>query len=319
MSLESARRVLSVEARALDGLAAALDETFLAAVDTILRAKGRLVVTGMGKSGIVARKIAATLASTGTPSFFLHPAEALHGDLGMVTEGDVVLALSNSGETEELLRLTPAFRRMGVPVVAITGAPGSGLASAATVHIPVMVDREACPLGLAPMASTTAQMALGDALAAALMERRGFQAEDFARLHPGGKLGKRLMKVSELMHAGGELPAVPPELPMQEVIYEISRKRLGVAVVAAGDGSVLGVITDGDLRRLLERQGGDLLAKTAGDCAVRGPATVGPDLLAAEALALLEKRKITSLVVTDASGKLLGVLHLHDLWGIQLI
>lgn len=319
MSLDTARRVLGVEARTLDALGAGLGEDFASGVETILAARGRVVVTGMGKSGIVGRKIAATLASTGTPSFFLHPAEALHGDLGMVTEGDVVLALSHSGETEELLRLAPAFRRMGVPVIAVTGAPGSGLAGIATVHIPAVIDREACPLGLAPMASTTAQMALGDALAAVLMERRGFQAEDFARLHPGGKLGKKLMKVSELMHGGGELPAVPPGMPMREVIYEISRKRLGVAVVSGGEGTVHGVITDGDLRRLLERHGGDLLAKTAGECAVPGPATVGPDLLAAEALAILEKRKITSLVVADGSGKLLGVLHLHDLWGIQLI
>jgi arabinose-5-phosphate isomerase len=319
VSLDTARRVLGVEAKALEDLAASLGEPFLRAVEVILAAKGRLVVTGMGKSGIVGRKIAATLASTGTPSFFLHPAEALHGDLGMVIEEDVVLALSNSGETEELLRLAPTFRRMKVPVIAITGVPGSGLAGAATVHLPVVIDREACPLGLAPMASTTAQMALGDALAAELMERRGFKSEDFARLHPGGKLGKKLMKVSELMHAGDDLPAVPPTMPMRDVIYEISRKRLGVAVVKGGDGRVAGIITDGDLRRLLERHGGDLLAKTAGECAYPNPATVSPDLLAAEALATLEKRKITSLVVADEDGKLLGVLHLHDLWGIQLI
>lgn len=319
MTLSSAKKVLGIEAEALLRLRDSLDSTFEKLVDKILAGRGRVVVTGMGKSGIVARKISATLASTGTPAFFLHPAEALHGDLGMVTGADLVLALSNSGETEELVRLVPYFKRIGAFAAAATGNPTSTLARAADLHVAVVIDQEACPLGLAPMASTTAQMALGDALAAALIERRGFKAEDFARLHPGGKLGKRLMRVGELMHTGPAVPRVAPDTPMKEVLYEISSKKLGHAVVVDGEGKAAGIITDGDMRRLIEKHGGDLLSRTAGECAKKNPLSISAEAMAVEALGLMESRKITSLVVTDKEGRLEGVLHLHDLWGLQMI
>ena len=319
MTLNSAKKVLGIEAEALLRLRDSLDSTFEKLVDKVLSRKGRVVVCGMGKSGIVARKISATLASTGTPSFFLHPAEALHGDLGMVTGADLVLALSNSGETEELVQLVPYFKRMGAFTAAATGSPTSTLARAVDLHVAVIIDQEACPLGLAPMASTTAQMALGDALAAALIERRVFKAEDFARLHPGGKLGKRLMRVGELMHTGAAVPRVAPDAPMKEVLYEISSKKLGHAVVVDGEGKVAGIITDGDMRRLIEKHGGSLLAMTAGECANKSPLAIYAEAMAVEALGLMESRKITSLVVTDKEGRLEGVLHLHDLWGLQMI
>jgi arabinose-5-phosphate isomerase len=319
MTLNSAKKVLGIEAEALLRLRDSLDSAFEKLVDKILLGKGRVVVCGMGKSGIVARKISATLASTGTPAFFLHPAEALHGDLGMVTGADLVLALSNSGETEELIQLVPYFKRMGAFTVAATGSPASTLARAVDLHVAVVIDQEACPLGLAPMASTTAQMALGDALAAALIERRGFKADDFARLHPGGKLGKRLMRVGELMHTGAAVPRVAPDAPMKEVLYEISSKKLGHAVVVDGEGRAVGIITDGDMRRLIEKHGGNLLAMTAGECAKKNPLAIPPEAMAVEALGLMESRKITSLVVTDKEGRLEGVLHLHDLWGLQMI
>jgi len=319
MSLQTARKVLRTERDVLDRLAESLGEEFTRAVDHILGCDGRLVVTGMGKSGIVGHKISATLASTGTPSFFLHPAEALHGDLGMVRKEDVVLAISHSGETEELNKLAPFFRRMGIVLLAMTGDPRSTLAQAADVHLTVAVDKEACPLGVAPMASTTAQMALGDAIAASLIERRGFAIEDFARLHPGGKLGKKLMKVSELMRTGDACPTVPPDLPMKDVILTISEKKLGVGAVVQADGTLVGIITDGDMRRLLERHGVNLLAMEAASCCTKDPISIEAGTLAAEALRLLEGRKITSLVVTDDGGRLEGILHLHDLWGIQLI
>ncbi len=319
MTLEGAKKVLTIEAQALLRLRDDLDENFLKLVGKILAAPGRVVLTGMGKSGLVCAKIAATLSSTGTPALSLHPADAFHGDLGMVTAGDVVLALSNSGETEELIRLAPFIKRLGAYLASATGNAASTLGRASDLHITVAVDHEACPLGLAPMASTTAQMALGDALAAALIERRGFKAEDFARLHPGGKLGKRLMHVSELMHSGAEIPRVPPTASMQETIYEISSKKLGMTVVADDDGRLHGIITDGDMRRLIERHGAAFLQMTAADCAHRTPMTISPDAMAVEALGLLESRKITSLVVADPQGRLLGVLHLHDLWGLQMI
>jgi arabinose-5-phosphate isomerase len=319
MNLNGAKKVLTVESEALLRLRDSLDVSFAKLVEVILTCKGRVVVTGMGKSGIVGHKISATLASTGTPSFSLHPAEALHGDLGMVTKDDVVFALSNSGETEELVDLAPFFKRMGAFMAAATGNPNSTLARSCDLHITVAIDQEACPLGLAPMASTTAQMALGDALAAALIERRGFKSEDFALLHPGGKLGKRLMRVRDLMHTGAAVPRVTPGTPMKEALYEISAKKLGHTVVADGTGRVLGIITDGDMRRLMEKHGGALLGMTAGECAHPDPLTIACDAMAVEALGLMESRKITSLVVVDASDQLLGVLHLHDLWGLQMI
>jgi arabinose-5-phosphate isomerase len=319
MTLNGAKKVLTVESEALIRLRDSLDASFTRLVEVILACRGRVVVTGMGKSGIVGHKISATLASTGTPSLSLHPAEALHGDLGMVTKDDVVFALSNSGETEELVALAPLFKRIGAFTATATGNPKSTLARSCDLHLTVAIDQEACPLGLAPMASTTAQMALGDALAAALIERRGFKPEDFALLHPGGKLGKRLLRVSDLMHTGTEVPRVTPQTPMKDVLYEISAKKLGHAIVAEGAGKVLGIITDGDMRRLIEKHGGTLLEMSAGSCAHPNPLTIAPGAMAVEALGLMESRKITSLVVVDAAGALLGVLHLHDLWGLQMI
>lgn len=318
MNFETARRVLAIEAKTLESLRDSLGNSFQKTVDAILACSGRVVVTGMGKSGLIGHKISATLASTGTPAFFLHPADALHGDLGMVKQEDVVLALSNSGETEEILRLVPQLKRIGAFIVGVTGSAQSSLAGLSDLHITVIVEREGCPLELAPMASTTAQLALGDALCAELMEHRNFRKEDFALFHPGGKLGKRFMRVSELMHAGDELPLVPPSAPMRDVIYEISSKKLGMTVVGGG-GSVAGVITDGDVRRLLEKHGGSLMEMTAGDCCTPSPVTIQPDALAAEALNLLESRKITAVLVTSADKRILGVLHLHDLWRLQLI
>jgi len=319
MTLDGAKRVLAVEAEALLRLSESLDDSFTKLVEAILSCKGRVVVTGMGKSGLVGQKISATLASTGTPSFALHPADALHGDLGMVTGEDVVFALSNSGETEELIALAPILKRMGAFLATATGNPKSTLARTCDLHIPVAIDQEACPLGLAPMASTTAQMALGDALAAALIERRGFKPEDFARLHPGGKLGKRLMRVNELMHTGEAIPRVSPDTLMKDVLYEISAKKLGHAVVVDDHGKVTGIITDGDMRRLIEKHGGTLLEMQAGACAHPAPLAIAPGAMAVEALGLMENRKITSLVVLDAEGNLMGVLHLHDLWGLQMM
>ncbi|MEW6757522.1 MAG: KpsF/GutQ family sugar-phosphate isomerase [Acidobacteriota bacterium] len=319
MTLSGAKRVLTLEAEALIRLRDSLDDTFSKVVERVLSCPGRVVVTGMGKSGLVARKISSTLASTGTPSFFLHPAEALHGDLGMVKGSDLVLALSNSGETEELIRLAPYVKRIGAALVAVTESPRSTLARAADLHLTVAVDQEACPLGLAPMASTTAQLALGDALAAALIERRGFKPEDFARLHPGGKLGKRLMRVRELMHTGAEVPRVAPDSAVKDAIYEISSKKLGATLVTDGRGRLVGILTDGDVRRLIEKHGGAFLSMTAGECATANPLTISPDAMAVEALGIMESRKITSIVVADDAGRVAGLLHLHDLWGLQLI
>lgn len=317
MTLRVARQVLQTEADAIRRLVDLVGEEFERAVETILGCRGRVVWSGMGKSGIICRKLAATMASTGTPALFLHPAEAVHGDLGMVTGDDLVIAVSNSGSTEELLRLVEVIKRLGIPLVAMTSNPDSDLARAADVHLDLGVRREACPLNLAPTASTTAALALGDALAVAVSVRKGFREEDFARLHPGGKLGKRFLKVEELMHAGEHVPVVSPDTPMKDVIYEMSRKGLGMTTVQDRDGRLLGVITDGDLRRLMERHD-DPLGLTAGEVMHRGGVTIAPDELATAALRILEERRITSLMVTDGGGRVLGVLHLHDLWGVGL-
>jgi arabinose-5-phosphate isomerase len=294
---------------------------FSRAVEMILRcgeSNGRVVVTGMGKSGIIAQKIAATLSSTGSPALFLHPAEAVHGDLGVLMPGDVVIALSASGETEEILRLLATVKRKGDALITFCCNLQSTLAQASDVALDCSVEREACGLNLVPTASTTAMLALGDALAVAVSLRKGFRAEDFAELHPGGKLGKRLAKVRELMHSGEEIPAVTPFTPMADVIFEMSSKKLGITTVQE-DGRLCGVISDGDLRRLLEREGGAALSKTAGEAMNPHPRTIASSELGAKALAILEERKITSLVVVDADGKVEGIVHLHDLWGVELI
>ncbi len=317
MTLSVARQVLETEAEAIRRLVDMVGVEFERAVDLILACRGRVVWSGMGKSGIICRKLAATMASTGTPALFLHPAEAIHGDLGMVTGEDLVIAVSNSGSTEELIRLVEVIKRLGIPLVALTSNPESELARVADVHLDLGVRREACPLNLAPTASTTATLALGDALALAVSVRKGFREEDFARLHPGGKLGKRFLRVSELMHTGEQVPLVSPETPMKDVIYEMSRKGLGMTTVQDGEGRLLGVITDGDLRRLMERHA-DPLGLTAGEVMHPGGVTIAPDELATAALRILEERRITSLMVTGDGGRVLGVLHLHDLWGVGL-
>jgi arabinose-5-phosphate isomerase len=319
MSRETARKVLETEAEAIRELIPRLDESFDRAVETLLGCAGRVVATGMGKSGIIAQKISATLASTGTPSLFLHPAEAIHGDLGRIVKGDVLLAVSTSGDTDEILTLVPWLKRLGSPVVALTGNPRSPLAQAADVHLDVSIRAEACPLGLAPTASTTAALAMGDALSMALLERRGFTVEDFAVLHPGGRLGKKLLRVEDLMHVGDEIPRVGPETPMKDVLFEMTRKRLGLTTVTAEDGTLLGMISDGDLRRQMERHGYALLDRKAAECMTREPVLVGRRELATTALDAMESRKITSLLVTDVRGRVEGVLHLHDLWKTEMI
>ena len=271
----------------------------------------------MGKSGIICRKLAATMASTGTPALFLHPAEAIHGDIGMVASGDVVVAVSNSGETDELVQLVEYLKRLDTPLIAITSNPASTLAGHADVHLNLGVDREACPLNLAPTASTTAALALGDALAMAVSVRKGFRPEDFAQLHPGGKLGKQLLTAGDLMHAGDQIPRVAADTPMKDVIYEMSRKGLGITTVQDDDGRLLGVITDGDLRRLMETDP-DPLARSAAEVMHTGGVTIAPGTLATGALRLLETRRITSLIVTGQDGRVAGMLHIHDLWGVGL-
>ena len=309
--------MLEVEAAAILGVIDHLDHTFVDVVELINASSGRVITMGLGKSGIICKKVSATLASTGTPSFFLHPAEAIHGDLGMIVRGDVVLAISNSGETEELVKLLPSIKRIGAGIVAITGNPQSTLARGADHHLSAAISREACPLGLAPTASTTATLALGDALAMALLLRKGFKEEDFAFLHPGGKLGKRFLRVKDLMHAGDAVPAVRPTTSMHDVIYEMSKKGFGITAITTDDGVVTGVISDGDLRRLLQKDEA-LLRKTAADCMKPPPRTIGADELASAALQLMEERKITSLFIADADGRLEGIIHLHDLWGLEL-
>lgn len=316
---------MRTEAAALEALAKRLDGPMLAdfdrAVELVVRcgeSNGRVVVTGMGKSGVIAQKIAATLSSTGSPALFLHPAEAVHGDLGVLMPGDVVVALSASGETEEILRLLATLKRKGDALVSFCCNLQSTLAQASDVALDCSVEREACGLNLAPTASTTSMLALGDALAVAVSLRKGFKVEDFAELHPGGKLGKQLAKVRDLMHAGEMVPIVSSETRMSDVIFEMSSKKLGMTTVQEG-GKLRGVISDGDLRRLLEREGGAALSKTAGEAMNANPRTIAAGELAARALAILEERKITSLVVTDGTGKVEGVVHLHDLWGVELI
>ncbi len=327
--------VVRIEAEALralaDRIAGPMAEAFEQAVELMDCCRGRVVVTGMGKSGIIARKIAATLSSIGTPALFMHPVDAVHGDLGMVVRGDVVLALSASGETEEILRLLATIKRLQVPLISMTGdficATEAGkarptqlstLAEAAEIALDCSVAKEACSLGLAPTASTTTMLALGDALAVTLSEKRGFKEEDFANLHPGGKLGKKLARVASLMHTGDAIPRVAPATTMSDVIYEMSRKKLGMTTVVEGE-KLLGVISDGDLRRLLEKRGKDVLDMTASACMTRDPKTISAHEFAATALAQMEERKITSLVVIDGQRRLEGVVHLHDLWGTEMV
>ena len=317
MSTETAKRVLRIEAAAIADLIARLDGRFTKAVDLLLACQGRVVVTGMGKSGLVGRKIAATFSSTGTPSFFLHPAEALHGDLGMLTRQDAVLAVSYGGETEEILALLEAIERLGVPIVSLTGNPHSTLAAASKVALDIRVSEEACSLNLAPTASTAAAMAMGDALAIALLERRGFGEGDFAALHPKGRLGMRLLRAENLMHAGDALPRVTPATKLPDVIYEMSRKGLGMTTVIDADGRLAGILTDGDLRRVMQQRGPETFHAVAGECMTREPATIGPAELASHAFRVMEERHITSLVVVDGERRPLGVLHLHDLWTLD--
>ncbi len=317
MSLDLAREVLTTEAEAILRLRDRLNHDFLKAVDALVACQGRVVWTGMGKSGIICRKLAATMASTGTPALFLHPAEATHGDLGMVAPGDVVVAVSNSGETEELVHLVEYLKRIGTTLISVTSNPSSTLAAAAEIHLDLAVDREACPHNLAPTASTTAALALGDALAMAVSVRKGFKPEDFARLHPGGKLGRHLLTVGELMHTGTQVPRVAPTTPMKDVIYEMSSKGLGITTVQDESGRLLGVITDGDLRRLMEAEP-DPLRHTAGEVVHAGGVTIQATALATAALRLLEQRRITSLVIADDDHRVVGLLHLHDLWGVGL-
>jgi arabinose-5-phosphate isomerase len=314
--LGTAREVLRTEAGAIERLAERLDGSFERAVELVAATKGRVIVTGMGKSGLVAKKIAATFSSTGTPSFFLHPAEAIHGDLGMLVEGDTVVALSYSGETDEILRLLDRIKRLGIPLISMTGSVESTLAQASDVVLDVSIEKEACLLNLAPTASTTASLAMGDALAVVLQERKGFREDDFAELHPGGEMGRRLRRVEHLMHTGEQVPVVAPETPMTEVVEEMSRKGFGLTTVVSG-GKLKGIITDGDLRRLLHTKN-DWMERTAGECMTRGPLTIGRRELATRALNLMETQKITSLVVVNAQGRLEGLLHLHDLWTTQM-
>ncbi len=316
--LTLARKVLETEAAAILALVSRLDERFERAVQLLRECRGHVILTGMGKSGIICRKIAATLTSIGTPSVFLHPAEAIHGDLGVIQHDDVIVALSYSGETDEILRLLETIRRLGAKLVAITGTPSSTLAQAADVALDCSVAEEACPLNLVPTASTTAALAIGDALAMTLLVEKGFRQEDFANLHPGGKLGKRLMRVEALMHAGRQCPIVQPDTRMLDVIYEMSSKQLGMTCVVDGDSALLGIITDGDLRRQMERTA-DVLTLAAADVMTRGPVTVSRATLAVEALNIMEQRKITSIVVVEDGGQqVAGVVQIHDLWGTEM-
>ena len=310
---ELARQVLAIEAEAVTRLAARIDDRFVRACRLMLDCRGRIVVLGIGKSGHIGGKIAATLASTGTPAFFVHPAEANHGDMGMITAQDVVVALSNSGETDEILTLLPLIKRLGVPLIALTGNAGSTLGKAADVHIDVSVPQEACPLGLAPTSSTTATLAMGDALAVALLEARGFTAEDFARSHPGGRLGRRLLLlIDDVMHVGEQVPRSGPDDLLKEALLEMSRKGLGTTVVVDGDERVLGVFTDGDLRRTLDRQLDVHVARVA-EVMTRDCKTIAPGTLAAEALRMMQQYKINALPVVNSAGTLVGVLNMHDL------
>lgn len=307
------RSVLELEADAVRELTDRVDAGFVAACRYILACPGRIVVLGMGKSGHIGGKIAATLASTGSPAFFVHPGEASHGDMGMITTRDVVLALSNSGETDELITILPLIKRLGVPLIALTGNPGSTLARAASVHINVSVRQEACPLNLAPTSSTTAALAMGDAIAIALLEARGFTAEDFARSHPGGRLGRRLLLlIDDIMHTGDQLPRVPETALLREALVEMSRKGLGMTAVVDGDDRLVGIFTDGDLRRSLDH-GIDVHQARVAEVMTRGGQTIRPGALAAEALQRMEKHSINALLVVDEDERLIGALNMHDL------
>jgi arabinose-5-phosphate isomerase len=310
-SLDIAKKVLEIEAGAVKALIGRLDGNFTKAVDLVFEATGKCVVSGMGKSGIIGQKISSTLASTGTPSFFLHPAEGMHGDLGMIMRNDIVIAISNSGETEELIKILPVIKRMGVKMIAMTGRMDSTLAKYGDAVLDVGVAEEACPLGLAPTASTTATLAMGDALAVALIEKKGFRTEDFAGLHPAGSLGRRLMKASELMHAGDAMPKVAPETPVRDALFVITAARMGLTGVF-DNGKLLGIITDGDLRRALER-GGDILNMKSSELMTRNPKVISGDSLAEAALKVMEEHSITALFVTGEAGEVTGVLHMHDL------
>src|SRR5579864_7071329 len=318
MSLETARRVLEIEARALQEVKARLDGTFTKAVDVLFACKGRVAVSGMGKSGLIGRKVSATFSSTGTPSFFLHPAEALHGDLGMLARGDMIMAVSYGGETREIVALLDALKRLEIKIVTLTGNTKSTIAQASEIVLDVSVNEEACSLNLAPTASTTVAMAVGDALAVSLLERRDFRHDDFAALHPAGSLGKKLLRVERVMHAGAALPRVARDTPMPDVFHEMSAKKLGMTTVMEAHGRLAGILTDGDLRRLMEKHRGATLEMTAEQCMTCNPQTIGPHVLASEALNLMEKRKITSVVVVDETNAVLGVVHLHDLWTLEL-
>jgi arabinose-5-phosphate isomerase len=319
MSRDIARKVLEIEAQAIRDLLPRIDESFDRAVEVLFACPGRVVVTGMGKSGLIGQKISATFASTGTPSLFLSPAEAIHGDMGRIVKGDVVLAISNSGDTAEILALVPTIKRLGSPLVSMTGGRRSTLAAASDVNLDVSIREEACPLGLAPTASTTAALAMGDALGMALLEKRGFTVDDFAVLHPGGHLGKKLLRVEDVMHVGDEIPRVHADTTMKDVLFEMTRKRLGLTTVTDAAGVLLGIISDGDLRRQMERHGYGLLDRTAGECMTRDPVLIPRREMATRALDVMESRKITSLLVVDAAGTIEGVLHLHDLWETEMI
>ena len=316
--LTLARKVLQTEAAAVLALADRLDDRFAEAVKLIVGCKGRVIVTGMGKSGLICRKIAATLASTGTPAFFLHPADAVHGDLGVIQSDDIVIAMSYSGETEELTRVLETLKRIGAPLIALTGGPRSTLAQAANVALDCSVSEEACPMNLVPTASTTAALAMGDALAMTVLVEKGFKPDDFANLHPGGKLGKRLMRVEQLMHRGDSLPVVQLHTTMRDVIYEMSRKGLGMTSVVEKDGRLAGIITDGDLRRKMPGTP-TILELAARDVMTPNPIAITHSTMAVEALALMEQRKITSIVVIDADRRVEGVVHLHDLWRTGMV
>ncbi len=311
--VELARRVLRTEAAAILGLVERVDAQFERAVDLLYECRGRVIVTGMGKSGIICRKISATLSSTGTSAFFLHPAEAIHGDLGAIRDDDVVLALSHSGETEEILKLLESIRRLGAKLIALTGDPESTLAKAADVTLNCSIAKEACPMNLVPTASTTAALAMGDALAMTLLVRKGFGEEQFASFHPGGKIGRRLMRVEHVMHAGDAAPIVRTSTRMPDVVHEMSSKRLGMTCVVDDNGRLVGVVTDGDLRRLMSRTA-DVVGRTAAEVMTPNPITIARSLLAVEALRLMETHKITSVVVVDDDRAVQGVVHLHDLW-----
>ncbi|MGA8101237.1 MAG: KpsF/GutQ family sugar-phosphate isomerase [Candidatus Acidiferrales bacterium] len=318
MSIETAKRVLRIESEAIAALIDRLDARFESAVEILFACKGRVVVTGLGKSGLIGRKISATFASTGTPSLFLHAGDALHGDLGALVAGDVLLAISASGETGELVELLETVKRLGIRVIALTAKPGSSLGAASDIVLDIAVKEEACSLNLAPTASTAAALAMGDALAISLLDRRGFGEQDFAALHPAGKLGMKLRRVASLMHSGENLPKVGPAARMPDVIYEMSRKGLGLAAVADESRVLLGIITDGDLRRMMQSRKKDILDLTARECMTANPVTISGSELAAAALRIMEERKITAVLVVDGERRLEGVVHIHDLWTLQL-